>query len=245
MVFSSIPIDQAHEQNNACIKGDGGAVGLTDNPSALRRWMVAGPEVARVIEEFHDGNQYWRRQTADTRHHDQTPSVQASFVKDIRSLVGVIEEMGNPFEENSQDLVTLDTKDIAGPAAVETVMNAKRIGQEQFEAFTRECLLDRTKALDDPIRRNKLKVFSTSTPRNQSKGQQQLASVKNDRELFARLYISCQGMETLRSSFVTRTRHVLLHCLLVETSSLVPRMISSHAWKKSPTPRQRLLSLPV
>ena len=36
MVFSSIPIDQAHEQNNACIKGDGGAIGLTDNPSALR-----------------------------------------------------------------------------------------------------------------------------------------------------------------------------------------------------------------
>ena len=36
MVFSSIPIDQAHEQNNALIKGDGGAVGLTDNPSALR-----------------------------------------------------------------------------------------------------------------------------------------------------------------------------------------------------------------
>ena len=33
------------------IKGDGGAVGLTDNPSALRRWMVAGPE------EFQGGNQ--------------------------------------------------------------------------------------------------------------------------------------------------------------------------------------------
>ncbi|PIK35466.1 hypothetical protein BSL78_27714 [Apostichopus japonicus] len=119
----------------------------------------------------------------------------------FRSLVGVIEEMGNPFEENSQDLVTLDTKDIAGPAAVETVMNAKRIGQEQFEAFTRECLLDRTKALDDPIRRNKLKVFSTSTPRNQSKGQQQLASVKNDRELFARLYISCQEDGNLEEFF--------------------------------------------
>jgi len=94
-VFSSIPIDQAHEQNNACIEGDSGAVGLTDSLSALRHWMVAGPDVARVIEEFQDGNQYWRRQTADTRHHDH---VQASFVKDVRSLVGVIEEMGNPFE---------------------------------------------------------------------------------------------------------------------------------------------------
>ena len=134
----------------------------------------------------------WRRQTADTRHHDQTPSVQASFVKDVRSLVRVIEEMGNPFEEESQDLVILDTKDITGPAAVETVMNAKRIGQEQFEAFTRECLLYRTKAVNDPIPRNKLKVFSTSTPSSQSKGQQQLASVKNDRELFACLYIGCQ-----------------------------------------------------
>ena len=50
-VFSSIPIDQ---QNNVLIKADGGAVGLTHNPSALRRWMVAGPEVARVIEEFHN-----------------------------------------------------------------------------------------------------------------------------------------------------------------------------------------------
>ncbi|KAG1664759.1 Flotillin-1 [Nymphon striatum] len=107
--FSSIPIDQAHEQNNACIKGDGGAVGLTDNPSALRRWMVAGPEVARVIEEFQDVSQHCRQKKADTRHHDQTPSVQTSFVKDVRSLVDVIEEMGNPFEEESQDVVKLSS----------------------------------------------------------------------------------------------------------------------------------------
>ena len=33
-VFSAIPIDQAHEQNNACSKRDGGAVGLKDNHSA-------------------------------------------------------------------------------------------------------------------------------------------------------------------------------------------------------------------
>ena len=51
-VFSSIPIDQAHEQNNALLKGDGGAVGVTDNRSALLHWMVAGPEVARAIESY-------------------------------------------------------------------------------------------------------------------------------------------------------------------------------------------------
>ena len=50
--FSAMAIDQAHEQNNAAVKGDGGAVGLTENPAALQRWMVSGPEMARVIEEF-------------------------------------------------------------------------------------------------------------------------------------------------------------------------------------------------
>ena len=40
--FSSIPLDQAHEQNNELIKGVGGAIGITENPSALLRWMVAG-----------------------------------------------------------------------------------------------------------------------------------------------------------------------------------------------------------
>ena len=35
--FSALAIDQAHEQNNAVIKGDGGAVGPTEGPVALRR----------------------------------------------------------------------------------------------------------------------------------------------------------------------------------------------------------------
>ena len=51
-LFSAIIFDHAHEQENANIKGKGGAVGLTENPSALKRWMVAGPELSRMIQEF-------------------------------------------------------------------------------------------------------------------------------------------------------------------------------------------------
>ena len=35
----------------------------------------------------------------DTLHHDQTPSVQAAFAKDVCSLVNVIDNFGHPFEE--------------------------------------------------------------------------------------------------------------------------------------------------
>ena len=39
-MFSAIAIDQAREQTNKVIKGDGGTVGLTEDASALRKWMV-------------------------------------------------------------------------------------------------------------------------------------------------------------------------------------------------------------
>lgn len=35
--FLSIPIDHAHEKFNAVVKGEGDAIGLTENPSASQR----------------------------------------------------------------------------------------------------------------------------------------------------------------------------------------------------------------
>ena len=64
--FSAMAIDQAHKQNNASVKGDGGAVGLTENSAALQRWMVSGPEMARVIGEFRASLKKGRRLTPGT-----------------------------------------------------------------------------------------------------------------------------------------------------------------------------------
>ena len=106
-------IDQAHEQNNAVIKGDGGAIGVTEDPSALRRWMVAGPEISRLVANYEtiSGTKDAKK---SNRHHEQTETVQRAFFEKIKQLTMVMEEMGNPFEEESGDLLTLDTKDIAG-----------------------------------------------------------------------------------------------------------------------------------
>ena len=134
-VFSAIRIDQAHEQSNVFIKGDGGAVGLTDNPDAFRRWMVAGPDVAMVIEEFHNEQQHLAGKA--NKHHDQIRSVQTAFAKDVRCLFSVFEDLGNPFEEESVDLLVLDTKETTHHAAVKSVKNTRRIGRHQFQAFTK------------------------------------------------------------------------------------------------------------
>ena len=97
------------------------------NPRALLRWMVAGPELARVIEEFEincmnrcSGN----TGTSNLKHHEDTKYVQVTFAKDVRALV--IEEMGSPFTEDSVDLLVLDTRDVTDPAIVETVRACDR-----------------------------------------------------------------------------------------------------------------------
>ena len=63
--FSGLPIDHGHEQNNAVIKGDGGAIGLTEDESALRRCpkMVAGSEVNRLSSNYETGQ--CKTKTAD------------------------------------------------------------------------------------------------------------------------------------------------------------------------------------
>ena len=77
--FSCIPIDQAHEQNNDLVKGSDGGVGLTENPKAFRRWMVAGPEQARLLTEFED--QYMAEENAQGNHHEQSLAAQDLFKK--------------------------------------------------------------------------------------------------------------------------------------------------------------------
>ena len=170
--------------------------------------MVAGPEVARVIVEFEDFHMHSRNQE-ETRHHEETPSVQNTFARDVRSLVAVIEELGNPFEEDSQDLLVLDTKEIADPAVIETIRNAKQIGQDQFEAFSKECIVDRTKSIEEAIHRNKLPLFATKRGPKVPKGNQHVKSLKKDVALFARLYIGCQTRDGNLEEFI---RHENQQC---------------------------------
>ena len=76
--YSAIPLDQVHEQLNATLKGDGGIIGLASNDSALDRWIVSGPEVARLIEEFDSKF----ATLFDGYHHEQQSDVQQAFKND-------------------------------------------------------------------------------------------------------------------------------------------------------------------
>ena len=131
-VFSSMAIDQAHEQHNAVVKGDGGAIGLTQNPTSLQRWMLAGPELCRLISEFEDARDPDSAAKGDTHHHEQTCNIQQTFVRQVTDLDEVLDTMGNPFDDESRDLFILDTKEVPDQSVVDAVRNVEVIMKQQY-----------------------------------------------------------------------------------------------------------------
>ena len=70
--LSAMAIDQIYEQKNATGKGKGGAVELTENPSALRRWITSGSEIARIVNEFEAGMEVkGNDKQSNVKHHKE------------------------------------------------------------------------------------------------------------------------------------------------------------------------------
>ena len=192
--FSAMAIDQAHEQNNAIVKGDGGAIGLTQNPELLQRWMVAGPEVARIICEFESSLKQHHDFSEGTCHHEQNKATQTAFTNHVKSMVETMEEMGNPFTYNGTELYRIDKKEVFGEEAIYSINNREKIGQDQYEEYIASRLVG-DQSISDPIKKNKFSVFSKNPARKSSKDSLKISHLKNDCALFSCLYIACQTRE--------------------------------------------------
>ena len=106
--FSSIAIDQSHEQMNKIIKGSGGVIGLTQDPASVMKWSVCGPEVSKRLEDFKLASGAKAADECDFFHHDELVKRQDDFLRDVKSLVDVMRDRGNPFTELGNELVSLE-----------------------------------------------------------------------------------------------------------------------------------------
>ena len=68
--------------------------------------------------------------------------------------------MGNPFVEETDNLFALDTKQIMSSDALVRLRKVEEVGMTQYESFIAERLIQQSKSLNDPIKRNNLRVFN-------------------------------------------------------------------------------------
>ena len=125
--FSRIAADQNHEQMNAKIKGVDGAIGLTENETALQRWLICGPEISRLLDEFESINEGVNRMR---EHHDFSDSVQSIFHEEVKSLLSALEDVGNPSDDDSNDLFDLETKIVVPETIAQNLYKLENVGEK-------------------------------------------------------------------------------------------------------------------
>ena len=81
--FSSIAVDQGHEQLNKMLKGTGGVIGLTHDPESHIKWSLYGPILNRIITEFEDDSGKTNEHDSDVFHHDEGRKRQYDFSVDV------------------------------------------------------------------------------------------------------------------------------------------------------------------
>ena len=188
---------QAHEQENAFLKGAGGLVGLTENPTAFRRWMLSGPELARLQRQFED--EYLSDNDPDNprnfQNHEQGLTTQKTFQKQVNSLFSSTERMGNPFLDDFPELVMLDNRNCVGESVALALYTLEDTGKQPYQDFVTKVLEICTSSIHAPIKRNLLELFKRPQVKATSKQGKRIKAFQNNVALFGRLYISMQSRD--------------------------------------------------
>lgn len=181
-LFNGLGVDHAHEQNNAAVKGEGGAVGLTHDPCSLRRWTIGGPEVSRLLYEFERCDD----EEEVAHHHEQKESYQIRFLERTIALKNAFLEFDNPFSIRGPELLALDSRVALPGESVAVLENIANKGASMYRDFVTQRLIDKGKSIYDPIPKCQTKLFSSKKKPVRANT---LATLKNDLNLFSRSFI--------------------------------------------------------
>ena len=108
-------------------------------------------------------------------------------------LVTSIEEMGNPFLDESAYLLSLDPEEILEDTVVRTIRNIETIGEKLHSEYVEQRVVKSTTAISHPLSKQHIPLFSKRGTKVRSRSQLEVADLKVNRDLMSRVYISCQS----------------------------------------------------
>ena len=202
--FSTIALDQNHEQQNCKLKGEGQIVGKTQDPVQLQSLLVCTPEISRLVDEYEAKNE-----TIYNRlfHHSSDPASQKRFIKFVKLLLAVMLKAGSPFVECHPDLTSLKTKRKAQEGSGQYARAAEEKGKTLYKHFVHGVLITREKSIWDPIPRHEVLLFKEKgTTRQQTLKESLKTSRKGARAAAELLVLAQQRVESLDSYFSNEHR---------------------------------------
>ncbi|KAJ8414891.1 hypothetical protein AAFF_G00024140 [Aldrovandia affinis] len=154
--------------------------------------MIAGPEVISHLVAQYEAACGTKEGTEHTSHHEETERAQRVFFENVEKLSQAMKDMGNPFQEESRDLLSLDTKDIAHHTAAELIGTHLEKCKVRFQEFMKGLEGEEESTFYEPIKKNRVDFFR-QVPASVDSSKQKV--LKEDCQLFSKLFISCQSRE--------------------------------------------------
>ena len=93
-------------------------------------------------------------------------ALQMKFVVEVKNLTEVIHSYGNPFLEESKELLLLGSRNIVDSGRSRLVSEVETIGQKQYDDFVEKGVINGRDAFFAPIKKNKFKLFGSYLERD-------------------------------------------------------------------------------
>ena len=145
------PTDQNHEQVNKDLKGSGGISDLLNTSGSLEQFLIAGPIVAKLIQDFECP--FFKWEDFDTmHHHSEFISLQKRFSDDCKKPTETLLKIGNPFTEPN-NITSLVSKKVS--SCSQNIVEIEKLSKEQFETYLQSVFVEKTASIVDTITKTK------------------------------------------------------------------------------------------
>jgi hypothetical protein len=110
-------------------------------------------------------------------------------------------------DAGERDLMNIVTRVVQDGEAVESVKNAREIGVKAYEHYVQERLVTCQQSIYKTIPKNNLKIFRGKKALSTNKGKLKAASIKEERKMYASLYVASQVREGDLDDFFKHENH--------------------------------------
>ena len=190
--FCALGADNALEHINRSMKVTGGLVGITVDPSALTKFFLIAPELARLADQAK--NMAGVSTKAKEQNHKLTAAVKSREEKSIDKLSNTIRSYTNPFTQEGSDLYNLVTKKVVPDNVKSDLCEQSTIGDKLFKKFAAERIKTNKENLWSRMKKQKLLTWKTTAKKTREAVDDKVVELKEHRCLFARMMMVCKSL---------------------------------------------------
>lgn len=190
--FAMTACDQVIEQTyNRDSKTRGGLTGITLNKAAVKRWTLSHPARAAITNAC-----YRMSLNTSERHpglYEAGPAKIRSDEEAIQSVMETFTGFFNPFTgESGHDIFSISSGKVAPENVRSDLTTAFNRGEDCFQSFVQRRLLDKEVDVFEKLSLPSCKTFSDIDKKSLSRSSQSTASVKEHRDILARMLMIAQ-----------------------------------------------------